>query len=106
MTQSHGPIDRRTLLKLMGAAGASAAVTHGAGRLGTPLAVRAAAVVQDEIEPFEFHVSDAELEDLERRLASTRWPGEAPGEPWSYGTDRAYLQELVAHAVHFELLPI
>ena len=97
MTQPRGSIERRTLLKLIGAAGASAAVTQAGGRLGTPWAVRAAAAVQDDIEPFEFHVSDAELEDLGRRLASPRWPGEAPGEPWSYGTDRKYLQELVAY---------
>ena len=97
MTQPRGSIERRTLLKLMGAAGASAAVTQAAGRLGAPLAVRAAGAMQDDIEPFEFHVGDAELEDLGRRLASPRWPGEAPGEPWSYGTDREYLQELVAY---------
>ena len=42
------------------------------------------------VTPFEVQVSDADLEDLSRRLQSPRWPPDSPGEPWSYGTDRAY----------------
>ncbi len=95
----HTTIDRRTLLKLMSAAGASAAVLPAAGAFGTPtpLALHASGARQSDIEPFEIHVSDEELRDLGRRLASPRWPGDSPGEPWSYGTDRAYLQELVSY---------
>ena len=37
------------------------------------------------------------LEDLRARLRATRWPGAAPGAPWSQGTDRAYLQDLCAY---------
>ena len=103
MAEPHGKIDRRTLLKLLGATGASAtAVSGGAlfgGRAAAPPAARAAgaAAVQDEIEPFQIDVSDAELEDLQRRLENIRWPPDSPGEPWSYGTDRAYLQELLEY---------
>ena len=93
----HTTIDRRTLLKLMGTAGASAAVLPASGALGIPLAAHAAGARQSDIESFEFHVSAEELADLGRRLASARWPGDSPGEPWSYGTDRAYLQELIAY---------
>ena len=47
--------------------------------------------------PFRLHVPDEAIADLRERLARTRWPDQAPGEPWAYGTDVAYLQSLVAH---------
>ena len=101
MAEPHGMIDRRTLLKLLGATGASASAAGGAllggGMAATPSAHAAAAAVQDEIDNFQLRVSDAELEDLQRRLENIRWPPDSPGEPWSYGTDRAYLQELLEH---------
>jgi pimeloyl-ACP methyl ester carboxylesterase len=93
----HTTLDRRTLLKLMGTAGVSAAVLPASGVLGIPLTAQASGARQSDIESFEFHVSAEELEDLGRRLASARWPGDSPGEPWSHGTDRAYLQELVSY---------
>lgn len=45
--------------------------------------------------PFRLHVSDEILADLRERLARTRFPDQAPGAPWAYGTDVAYLRELV-----------
>ena len=62
-----------------------------------PAHAAGATAAQDEIETFQVRVSDAELEDLQRRLENIRWPPDSPGEPWSYGTDRAYLQELLEH---------
>ena len=47
--------------------------------------------------PFTLHVADAAIADLRQRLARTRWPDQTPGEPWAYGTDVAWLQQLVAH---------
>lgn len=47
--------------------------------------------------PFTLHVDEAALADLRERLARTRWPEQPPGEPWATGTDRAWLQRLVAH---------
>jgi pimeloyl-ACP methyl ester carboxylesterase len=44
--------------------------------------------------PFELHVPDSVLADLRERLARTRWPDEAPVEPWSTGTSVAYLRGL------------
>ena len=44
--------------------------------------------------PFRVDVPDAVLDDLRDRLARTRWPDQIPGSGWSYGTDRAYLQQL------------
>ena len=98
MAEQHGTIDRRTLLKLIGAAGASVtAVSTGGMPWGASSLAHAAVVRQPGIDPFEIHVSDDELEDLSRRLAMTRWPGDAPGEAWAYGTDRAYLDALVSY---------
>ncbi len=48
-----------------------------------------------KIEPFQIRVPDAVLEDLKRRLGRTRWPDEIPGSGWGYGTDLAYVKELV-----------
>ena len=96
MTTQRAAIDRRTLLKLMTAAGASTAGAHKHAAWASP-AMAPVAGAQTGIDPFGFYVSDDELEDLTRRLYATRWPGDAPGEPWSYGTDRAYLEELVEY---------
>src|SRR3982751_5390308 len=48
-------------------------------------------------EPFRLQVADAAIDDLRDRLARTRFPDQAPGEPWAYGTDVAYLRELVEY---------
>ncbi|OGK89161.1 MAG: multidrug MFS transporter [Candidatus Rokubacteria bacterium GWC2_70_16] len=47
--------------------------------------------------PFTVAVPDEVLADLRERLARTRWPDEAPGSGWRYGTDLAYLRELVTY---------
>ena len=47
------------------------------------------------VEPFRVDVADGVLEDLDRRLAATRYPAPLPGAGWDYGTDDAYLRELV-----------
>ncbi len=47
--------------------------------------------------PFRLHVSDDVLADLRDRLARTRFPDQAPGAPWAYGTDVAYLRDLVEY---------
>ena len=48
-------------------------------------------------QPFSIHVADEVLADLRARLARARWPDEAPGGPWRYGTDLAYMQDLIAY---------
>ena len=48
-------------------------------------------------QPFRLHVDDAAIADLRERLGRTRFPEQAPGEPWAHGTDVAYLRELVEH---------
>jgi pimeloyl-ACP methyl ester carboxylesterase len=49
-----------------------------------------------EIEPFVVAIDDAVLADLRERLIRTRWPDELSGAGWDYGTDLAYLKDLVA----------
>ena len=46
-------------------------------------------------QPFQLHVDEQALADLRTRLRLTRYPDQTPGEPWAYGTDVAYLKELV-----------
>jgi pimeloyl-ACP methyl ester carboxylesterase len=47
--------------------------------------------------PFTLRMPDADLADLRERLARTRLPDQAPGEPWAYGTDVAYLRGLIEY---------
>ncbi|MCB1644737.1 MAG: alpha/beta fold hydrolase [Pseudomonadales bacterium] len=46
------------------------------------------------IQPFSINIADEVLVDLHNRLRKTRWPDEI-GQPWQYGTDRKWLQQLV-----------
>ena len=46
-------------------------------------------------QPFTLHVPDSNLADLRERLARTRFPDSAPGDPWLYGTSVDYLRSLV-----------
>jgi pimeloyl-ACP methyl ester carboxylesterase len=48
-------------------------------------------------QPFQIHATDAELDDLRRRLAATRWPEAEPVSDWSQGIPLAYLQEVCAY---------
>ena len=47
--------------------------------------------------PFRIEVPEGVLADLRERLARTRWPDQAPGAPWAYGADLAYVKELCAY---------
>jgi microsomal epoxide hydrolase len=50
-----------------------------------------------QLEPFALHVPEDAITDLRARLARTRFPDQTPGAPWAYGTDVAYMQELVRY---------
>jgi len=49
------------------------------------------------VRPFRLDVPENVLDDLRERLRRTRWPAEAPGAAWQYGTDLSYMKELVAY---------
>ena len=51
----------------------------------------------DAVVPFRINVSDAVLSDLKDRLGRTRFPSEIEGSGWDYGTNLAYLKELVTY---------
>lgn len=49
------------------------------------------------IQPYTIAIDDTDLEDLHARLALTRLPEQLPGTSWRYGTERSYLEELLAY---------
>ena len=50
-----------------------------------------------EPEPFTLRVPDEAIADLGERLRLTRFPDQAPGEPWAYGTDVGWMRDLIAY---------
>ena len=51
----------------------------------------------DQVTPYRINVPEAVLTDLKDRLARTRFPSEIEGSGWDYGTNLAYLKELVTY---------
>src|SRR5262245_35035889 len=49
------------------------------------------------IQPFSVAVDAAVIDDLRARIRSTRLPEAAPGQRWSQGTDRDWLNELLCY---------
>ena len=47
--------------------------------------------------PFALRIPDADIADLRDRLARTRFPDQAPGDAWAYGTDLVYLRRLTEY---------
>ena len=47
--------------------------------------------------PFQLRVGDDAIADLRERLVRTRFPDQALGAPWAYGTDVGYLRELIGY---------
>lgn len=50
-----------------------------------------------KVKPFTIRIADSALEDLNRRLKSTRWPTIYDDPGWTYGTDPEYLKEFVGY---------
>jgi pimeloyl-ACP methyl ester carboxylesterase len=50
-----------------------------------------------QITPFKITASDDQLDDLKRRLRSTRWPERETVDDWSQGIPLAYVQEVCAY---------
>lgn len=48
-------------------------------------------------QPFKVQVPQATLDDLQQRLAHTRWPDEIIGAGWDYGTNLGYMKDLVEY---------
>jgi len=69
-------------------------ITHSSSEIPMPQSkfANSAAVI-----PFEIDISDAAIEDLQRRLAATRMPDQIADTTWEYGTDSSYLAELISY---------
>jgi pimeloyl-ACP methyl ester carboxylesterase len=52
------------------------------------------------VKPFKIDVPQDVLDDLQERLADTRWPDEVEGAGWSYGTNLSYMKALVDYWQH------
>jgi pimeloyl-ACP methyl ester carboxylesterase len=50
-----------------------------------------------ELRPFRAELPQADLDDLQARLAEVRWPDELPGNVGRYGVPLDYVRELVVH---------
>ena len=48
-----------------------------------------------DIRPFRIEIPQADLDDLQERLARTRYAPPAPGDSWAYGSPVAYLRSMV-----------
>jgi len=57
----------------------------------------ASGVPRIQVEPFSVAVDEGALDDLRARIRRTRLPEAAPGEPWSQGTDRDWLDGLLGY---------
>jgi pimeloyl-ACP methyl ester carboxylesterase len=51
----------------------------------------------ENIQPFRIEIGQADVDDLHRRLAGARWPGELPGAGWTRGVPLGYLKELAGY---------
>ncbi|GAA4092656.1 MULTISPECIES: epoxide hydrolase family protein [Actinomadura] len=49
------------------------------------------------MKPFRIEIPQADLDDLHRRIAATRWPEKLPDVGWSRGVPTAYLKELAEY---------
>ena len=50
-----------------------------------------------DVKPFQVRITEEVLDDLRERLTRTRWPDEVAGADWDYGTNLAYMPELVEY---------
>jgi hypothetical protein len=50
-----------------------------------------------DIRPFEFDISDADLEDLHLRIGATRWPAKEPVDDESQGVQLATIHALARY---------
>src|ERR1051326_6184310 len=52
------------------------------------------------IQPFKIAIPQATLDDLQMRLARTRWPDEAASAGWAHGISLAYMKDVADTWLH------
>ena len=62
-----------------------------------PASVTAEETEEMDIQPFKIQIPESVLEDLQARLERTRFPEEITNSEWDYGTNRAWLKQLVKY---------
>jgi len=53
-----------------------------------------------KISPFTIDIPQAQLDDLHDRLRNTNWPHDYGNDDWQYGTNTAYLRDLVDYWIN------
>ncbi|MFN2327624.1 MAG: epoxide hydrolase family protein [Chromatocurvus sp.] len=53
--------------------------------------------MQTSIQPFRIDIPQAQLDDLQRRLSTTRWPDAETCDGWEQGTPLSYAKELATY---------
>ena len=51
------------------------------------------------MQPYPIAIEQTQLDDLQRRLESARWPAELPGAGWDYGANLAYMISIALLAI-------
>ncbi|EPE97577.1 epoxide hydrolase family protein [Rhizobium grahamii] len=93
MSQNQPAVSRRTLLAVAASISALGVLPEAFAASGDP----------NEIKPFRFSVKDAELSDLARRVAATRWPDRETVKDHSQGVQLATIKKLADHwAKHYD----
>ena len=90
-------ITRRTAIKHGGQFLAGAVLVPPLSQLPMLSSIETPGALPLLTQPFVAHVPQGALDDLQARLANTRWPTALPGTEWDYGTSRPFLQELVTY---------
>src|SRR5689334_2497455 len=52
------------------------------------------------VQPFKMNVPQSVLDELQKRLARTRWTDEVEGAGWDYGTNLGYMKEVADYWQH------
>ena len=91
MTRFSSRMTRRAMLA-KSAAGGGGLLLATSGAAG-----RALAAGGDDIRPFKFHASDADLDDLRRRILATRWPDQETVGDTSQGLKLATMKAAASY---------
>src|SRR5918998_796491 len=59
-------------------------------------------MTNSQITPYTIHIDEPAIDDLQRRLAATRFPAPAPDDSCDYGTPVSYLKRMVAAWQQFD----
>jgi pimeloyl-ACP methyl ester carboxylesterase len=97
MANEHHPgPTRRGVLTLATGLAATAALNKSFGALATTATSSWVPVATDAVKPFRVAVPQASIDDLKRRLSTTRWPERETVNDWSQGVPLSRAQALIA----------